>query len=95
MSTLAQFLIGMAGPLALRVMLALGIGTVTFTGVASSLQGLIDMAVNNWASVASDVLALAGLAGIPLAIGIICGAMTARVGLWAAVSATRFVVGKV
>lgn len=86
-------LMSLAGPLVLRALVVLGIGTITFTGVAASLQGLIDLAVQNWAGVGSDVLALSGLAGIPQALGIICGAMTARVGMWVAVSATRFVMG--
>jgi hypothetical protein len=90
---LAAWLMTLAGPLVLRVLTVLGIGTITFTGVTTGLQSLIDLAVTNWASLSVDILGLAGIAGIPQAIGIICGAMTARVGLWAAVSATRWVVG--
>lgn len=89
---LISMLMSLAGPLALRVLTVLGLGTVTFTGVASSLQGLIDLAVTNYGGLSADVLALAGLAGIPQALGLIAGAMTARVGMWAAVSATKFVV---
>lgn len=92
MPTLAAWLMTLAGPLVLRALTVLGIGTVTFTGVTSSLQTLIQMAVTNYAGLSADVLALAGLAGIPQAIGIICGAMTARVGMWVAISATRFVL---
>lgn len=92
MTTLAAFLMGIAGPLVLRVLTILGIGTLTFTGVTAGLQGLIDMAVTNWASLPSDILALCSLAGIPQAIGIITGAMSGRVGLWVATSATRWVI---
>jgi len=87
---LGAWLLSLAGPLALRVLTALGVGTITFTGVATSLQTLIDMAVSNWAGVGADILALASLAGLPECVGIICGAMVARVGIWAAVSATKF-----
>lgn len=90
---MGSWLLTIAGPLVLRVFTLLGIGTITFTGVTSSLQGLIDMATSNWSSVAADVLALASIAGIPQCIGIVCGAMVARVGMWAAVSATKFVLG--
>ena len=93
MGSLATFLMGLAGPMILRMAAALGISTLTFTGVTAGLQSLIDMATNNWQSLPSDVLQLASVAGIPQCIGIICGAMTARVGMWVAVSATRFVVG--
>lgn len=90
--TWASFIMGLIGPIALRVLVTLGIGTITFTGVAAGLQGLIDTATQNYAGLSSDVLALCGLAGIPQAIGIVCGAMTARVGIWAAKSATSFVL---
>lgn len=88
---LATWLMGLIGPLALRVLTTLGLGTVTFTGVTLTMQSLIDSATSNWSSIAADVLALASIAGIPQALGLIAGAMVARVGVWAAVSATKFV----
>lgn len=93
MATLATLLMGLAGPLVLRALVVLGVGTMTFTGVTESLQSLIDMATNNWSSLPSDLLALASIAGIPQCLGIIAGAYVARVGMWVAVSATRWVVG--
>lgn len=92
MLNIATWLMGMAGPLVLRVLTTLGLGVLTFTGVTASMQGLIDMATANWSSMGADILALASIAGIPQALGIICGAMLARVGMWAAVSATRFLL---
>lgn len=89
---LATFLLSLIGPLAIRALLALGIGTLTFTGVTVALNGLIGIAQSNWAGVPSDVLALASIAGIPEAIGIVCGAMVSRVSMWAASSATKFVL---
>jgi hypothetical protein len=76
----------------LRVLTVLGLGTITFTGVVASLQGLIDIAMTNWSQIPADILMLASLCGVPQAVGIICGAMTARVGMWVAVSATKFVL---
>lgn len=93
MGGLGSWLLTLAGPLVLRALTILGIGTITFTGVTASLQSLIDMATSNWSSVAADVLALASIAGIPQCVGIVCGAMVARVGMWAAVSATKFMLG--
>lgn len=93
MATLASFLMGMLGPMVLRALTILGIGTMTFTGVTVALQGLIDMATTNWSSLPSDVLALASIAGIPQCLGIIAGAFVARTGMWVAVSATRWIVG--
>jgi len=92
MPTLFTFLMGAAGPIVLRALTMLGIGTVTFTGVTAALDGLISMAQSNWSSVPADVLQLAGLAGIPECLGIIAGAFVARTGMWVAVSATRWIV---
>lgn len=93
MGSLSAILMTMAGPLVLRILTILGVGTMTFTGVTVALQGLIDMATTNWSSLPSDILALASIAGIPQCLGIIAGAYVARVGMWVAVSATRWVVG--
>lgn len=93
--TLATWILSLIGPLVLRAFVILGIGVLTFTGVTASLQGLIDMATSNWAGLSMDILALASLAGLPQALGIICGAMVARVGMWAAISATKFFLAPV
>lgn len=92
MNTLFTFLLGAAGPLALRVLATLGVGVVTFTGVEAGLRGLITVAQNNWSSAGADVLGLAAMAGIPQALGIVAGAMVARLAAWVAVSATRWLV---
>lgn len=90
---LAVWLLSMAGPLALRVMAALGIGLVTYTGASSGLDALIGMAQSSWGGVSADVLALASMAGIPQAIGMIAGAMSTRIATWVAVQAKRIVFG--
>jgi Protein of unknown function (DUF2523) len=90
---LISMLMGLAGPLALRILTVLGLGTLTFTGVTNALQSLIDIATSNYAGLSADALALCGIAGIPQALGLVCGALTTRVGMWVAVSATRFVFG--
>jgi len=89
---LFSFLLAAAGPLVLRALTMLGIGTLTFTGVTEGLTAIISSAQSNWASIPSDVLGLAGLAGIPECMGIIAGAFVARSGMWVAVSATRWVI---
>jgi hypothetical protein len=80
------------GPLVIKALIAIGIGTVTFTGVTVALDSLINMAVTNWAGVMAAVVQLASLAGVPECMGIICGAMSARVAIWVAASATKFVL---
>jgi hypothetical protein len=90
---LAAWLLAFIGPLVIRALIVLGISTVTFTGVTAALNSLIVMAQQNWASVASDLLGLASIAGIPQCIGIIMGAMSSRIAMWIAVNATRWVTG--
>lgn len=92
MGTLAGLLMGLAGPIILRILVTLGVGIVTFTGVTAGLQGLIGMAQSSWSALPAAMLALASIAGVPQGLGIIAGAMTARVATWAAVSATRWVL---
>ncbi|MES2949356.1 MAG: DUF2523 domain-containing protein [Pseudomonadota bacterium] len=90
---LAAWLLTFIGPLVIRALIAIGITTVTFTGVSATLEALIAMAQQNWSNIGSDVLGLASIAGIPECIGIIAGAMSTRVAMWAAVSATKWVTG--
>lgn len=92
MPTLFSFLLGAVGPLALRVLAALGMGVLTFTGVDAALGAVIAQAQANWDSLGADVLGLAAVAQIPACLGLIAGAMTARVGAWVAASAVRWVV---
>ena len=91
---MAAFLLALVGPLVIKALIALSIGTVTFTGVTIALNGLINMATSNWSSVFPAVLQLASLGGVPEGIGIVTGAMVARVGIWAASSASKFVLNK-
>lgn len=89
---LAPWLLTLVAPLVLRALTVLGLGVVTFTGVTVAVQNLINVITTNWASLPADVLGLASVAGLPQCLGIVCGAITGKVALWVAVSATRFVV---
>jgi hypothetical protein len=85
------FLVAAVGPLALRVIAAIGLSVLTFTGVDVALSSLIAMAQANWSSVGADVLGLAAVARLPECLGLIAGAMSARVTAWVAASAARWV----
>lgn len=88
---MGAFLLSVAGPIALRVLFALGIGTLTFTGVDAAFAALVASVQSNFGGLPADVLKLASLAGIHQCLGLLLGAFNARVGLWVAVGATRFV----
>ena len=94
MTTLFQFLTSAIGPLVIRGLLALGISTVTFTGVTETLDLLIFEAQNNWSGVPAAMVQLASLSGFPEAIGLVFGAMSTRVAAWVSVSATRWALNK-
>lgn len=91
MGNLSAWLLSIAGPFVLKALTALGIGTMTFTGVTEALSGLLSIAQSNWSALPANVLTLASLAGIPQGLGIIAGAYTSRVGMWVAASATKWV----
>lgn len=89
--TLTAWLLAIVGPAALRVLTALGLSIVTFTGVTEVVRTMVTAAQNSWAGLPSAVLGLASLAGVPEALGMITGAMVARTALWAATSATKLI----
>jgi hypothetical protein len=84
MNTLFAFLASAVCALALRVVAALGLGIVTFTGVDTVLSNLIASAQGNWSSGAADILGLASVAKVPECLGLLAGAMSSRVTMWVA-----------
>lgn len=89
--TWVAWLMGLVGPLALRVLSALGMGMIAFTGVNELVQGLVSAAQSSWSSLPSAVLGLCSLAGMPQALGLIFGAFGARATLWLAANTAKLV----
>lgn len=85
------FLSAAVGPLAIRALVAIGFAAVSFAGVTAAFDALVSHAQAQWASLPAGVLQLAGLAGVPGAIGLIFGAMAARIALWAAANGSKLV----
>ncbi|UZR29442.1 DUF2523 domain-containing protein [Methylococcus mesophilus] len=83
MGTLAQLLIGLASTLPGKVLSALGIGWLTFTGISAAADSVKGGLLSAWGSLPGDIMLLFGLAGVDQALGIITGAFVAK----AAVSA--------
>lgn len=88
---LATFLMGMAGPLAMRVLMTIGFTAISFTGVQAVFDGLVTAAQGYWSSLPVAVLQLGSIMGIPEGFGIILGAYAARLALWLATSQTRLI----
>lgn len=89
---LGAFLISLCGPLVVRGIIALGFTAVTFTGVTITANALISTAQSSWSGISVTVLQLASLSGVPEFLGLVFGALVARLAMWASVGAARYVM---
>lgn len=78
----AAFLLAMVQPLLGRILAVLGLSLVTFTGMDLMVNQVISYAQTAWAGLPAGMLALAGLAGIGQALGIVMSAILTRVLIW-------------
>ncbi len=76
---LGSFFASSAGPIAKRVLAALGLGIISYAGVATALASAISYAQSTYTGFGGYIAAFAGLGGIGEAMGMIAGAMTFRV----------------
>lgn len=89
--TWASWILALVGPLVVKILAFLGIAVATFSGVDASFQTLQNYATTNYSGLPLAVIQLAGLAGVPQALGLIFGAFNARLALWTALAAKRFI----
>lgn len=78
---LAAWLLAIAWPVAKKVLAGLGIGWLTYEGVTTALNAAIAAIQANWGAVTGAMLQLASLGGIPEVMGIITGALVARLAI--------------
>jgi hypothetical protein len=88
---LAALLMGLVAPMVARVLIALSFTAITFTGVTALVGSLVATAQSSWSAMPTAVLQLVTLSGIPQVLGMLFGAMVARVAMWAVVAGTRYV----
>lgn len=81
---IGTWLVSLALPAARSVLKALGFGFVTFAAMTLALNAALDAARNAWGGLTGDVLGLIGLAGGPMAMSLIAGALVTRVSILAA-----------
>jgi hypothetical protein len=89
--SLFSFVLTAIGPWAIRALVAVGFASVSFAGVTTAFGGLVSYAQGQWGGLPAAVLQLATLFAVPQAIGLVFGAMSARIALWAAGNATKLV----
>lgn len=78
---LGAFLATSIGSLAKRALVALGLGTITYTGLQAAFNAAQTQVINNYGQMTGASLQLTDLAGVGQVIGIILGALAARVGI--------------
>lgn len=86
---IGAFLLALVQPILARILVALGFSVVSLVGMQALLSTLITATQNAWGGLPSQILALAGLAGVGQALGIITGAVMTRVMIWQLSKATR------
>lgn len=79
MQTVAAWLAALLPSLVARVLAALGMGVVTITGFNLAWDNLRSIIVDNFQGIPADIAHLIALAGVGEGLGIIFGAITARV----------------
>lgn len=71
-------LLNLVGTLAGRVLVALGISVVTYTGLNASLDAIKGQALSAFGALPADMLAIMGLMKVGVSISIVSSAITAR-----------------
>lgn len=78
---LGAFLSASVGALAKKVLVALGFGTVTYVGLQAAFDAVQSSVVSSYGQMSGTSMMLVDLSGGGQAIGIILGAISARIGL--------------
>ena len=78
---IASFLLAMVRPLLAKIFVSLGLGLITYVGVQAAFDKVVNLAVSNISGLPPQASALAGLAGIDTALGIVIGACSYVIGL--------------
>lgn len=78
---LGAFLSASAGALVKKALVAIGLGTITYTGLQAAFDAAQAQVITHYGQLPAAALQLADLAGVGQVIGILLGAMAARVGM--------------
>lgn len=84
MNSLSSLLLALGWPIVRKVLVMLGIGIVTYGAMTTLLNSVISQAQSSWGQLAGAALQLSSLGGIHQVLGIITGALVARVSVMAA-----------
>lgn len=77
-AAIGGMLINIVGTLVGRVLIALGMGVATYTGLSTALDALKQQAVQQFSALPPEVLGMLGAMKVGVAISIVCSAIAAR-----------------
>lgn len=77
-AAIGGMLINLVGTLAGRILIALGISVVTYTGVNTSLDAIKSQAISSFSALPPEMMAIIGLMKVGVCISIVTSAITAR-----------------
>lgn len=86
------FLLALVQPIIARILVALGMSVVTFTGMGLLMEQVTQAVQGAWGGLPSAILGLAGLAGIGQGLSIVFGAIATRVLIWQLTKSTRMLM---
>lgn len=81
MTALGQLLIALATTIPGKVLTALGIGWLTFTGVTAAASTIRDSVLAAWGGIPGAVAQIFSLGGVDEAVGVVLGAYVAKAAL--------------
>ena len=76
MGTLANFLLSIVGPLAIKVLLSIGLGVVTVKGVEIGINSLLNQITIYSNALPGDMAAILGIMGICQGLGLVMGGIS-------------------
>jgi Protein of unknown function (DUF2523). len=86
------FLLALVQPIISRILVALGMSIVTFTGMAVLMEQVTQAVQTAWGGLPGAILGLAGLAGLGEGLSIVFGAIATRVLIWQLTKSTRMLM---
>jgi len=76
MASLAAWLMGIITPVAKQLLVGLGFGFVTYTGVSVAFDGMVSSLTNQLSTIPPGIVAYANLSGVFDAMGLILAALS-------------------
>jgi len=83
MSGLGTFLVALAGPVVRKALVSLGVGVVSYAAITAALNAALDAAKTSLNGFTGDASMIVAKSGVFVAMGIVAGALVARVSLMA------------